>query len=110
MPNVPRHGGRVWTTYELRHSPLNGLHLGGGITLRDQRQGNLDNDFQLPGCVTVDLLAGYAIRIGPSKVTAQLNVYNLLDKDNFESSADCCRSRIAPGVPRSFLGSLRVES
>ncbi len=109
LANVPEHGGRVWTAYIVPAGTLQGFEFGGGVTLRDQRQGNLANDFQLPGFATVDVLAGYHFKVGKSRVTAQLNVTNLLDKDFFESSADFGRSRIAPGAPRSFLGSVRVQ-
>lgn len=109
LPNVPKHGGRLWTTYNFQDGSFKGLFLGGGITLRSQRQGDLANDFQLPGYATVDLVAGYKLKLGKSSVTAQLNVNNLLDKDYFESSADFSRARIAPGAPQSFLGSIRVE-
>lgn len=108
LDNVPKHGGRIWTAYTLPAGTLQGFEFGGGVTLRGQRQGNLANDFQLPGFATVDLLAGYAFKVGKSRVAAQLNVTNLLDKDYFESGGGG-RSRIAPGAPRSFLGSLRFE-
>lgn len=109
LPNVPRHGGRVWSVYTLQRGTFKGLKLGGGVTFRDLRQGNLDNDFQLPGFATVDLVSGYVVQFGKLRASVQLNINNVLDEEYFESSADCCRSRIAPGTPRSFIGSLRAE-
>ncbi|MFN8009371.1 MAG: TonB-dependent receptor [Terriglobia bacterium] len=109
IPNAPRHGGRVWTTYSFEKGTLKNLMIGGGVTTRSLRQGNFENDYQLPGFATIDLLASYQIHLGKSRLTLQLNTSNLLDKHYYESSAEGGRARIAPGTPRSFAGSIRMD-
>ncbi len=55
-------------------------------------------------------MASYAWKLGPSKITAQFNVDNLLDKDYFVG-VENPSTRVGAhfGAPRSFLGSIRVE-
>jgi iron complex outermembrane receptor protein len=107
--NVPRHGGSLWNTYQFQTGVLQGLKMGAGIVARGQREGNNENDFQMPGYALVNLMTGYEFKVGKSKVTAQLNVDNLLDKEYFPSSVGFGRSRVDVGAPRTFLGSIRVE-
>lgn len=107
LSNVPRLGGSLWTTYEFQSGDLQGLKLGAGMVARSQREGNDENDFQLPGNATVNLLAGYTRKVGSSKVSLQLNLDNLLDKSFFENTFG--RFNVSPGAPRTFLGSVRVE-
>ncbi len=51
--NVPRHGGSLWTTYDLQQGNLRGLKFGGGVVARSQREGNNANDYQIPGYAVV---------------------------------------------------------
>ncbi len=104
---VPRHSGSLWTTYEQQAGPWRGLALGAGMVARGQREGDNENSFQLPGYATVNLMAAYTRKLGPSKVSLQLNVDNLLDQEYFDNSVN--RSQVNPGAPRTFLGSVRVE-
>ncbi len=108
LSNVPRHGGSLWTTYEVQQGYWRGITLGGGVVARSQVQGDTDNSFQIPGYAAVNLLAGYSWKAGPSKISLQLNVDNLLDKDYF-SGSDGSPSVVLYGTPRTFLGSVRVE-
>lgn len=58
----------------------------------------------------MNLMAGYKFTVAGTKITAQLNVNNLLDKVYFlanDAGADFLGSQ--PGVPRTILGSLKVE-
>ncbi|MDT4331760.1 TonB-dependent siderophore receptor [Methylomonas sp. MED-D] len=57
LPNVPRNAASLWNTYELQDTALRGLKFGAGVVMRDQREGDLTNDIQLPGYATVDLMA-----------------------------------------------------
>lgn len=77
------------------------------------RQGDFANSFQLPGYVRMDTFAAYKMKVGPTKVTAQFNIRNLLDKDYYEStdpdSNVTPRLGVAPGAPLTAIGSIRVE-
>lgn len=109
FPNVPKHAGNIWSTYAFQNETLRGLRIGGGATLRGKREGNWENDFQMPGYAVFNLMTSYAMKLGKTRVTAQLNVNNLFDKEYFPSSGGFNRVRIAVGTPRVFLGSVRVE-
>lgn len=78
--NFPLHGGSLLTTYELQSGSWRGLKFGGGVIVRSQQKVDIANTAQLPGYATVNLLASYGWKVGPTRVTAQLNVDNLLDK------------------------------
>ncbi len=109
LPNVPKHAGNIWSTYAFQSEALSGLRIGGGVTLRGKREGNRENDVQLPGYTLVNLMTSYAMKFGKTRLTAQLNVNNLFDIDYFPSTIGFGRSRIVVGTPRVFLGSIRVE-
>lgn len=109
LKNVPRHAGSFWTHYDFGGIGWPGLTTGAGVFLVGQREGNDANNFQLPGYGRVDASLGYSWRIGPTRVTAQFNVENLLDKEYFVSTAFGSRRNILPGTTRTFLGSVRVE-
>jgi iron complex outermembrane receptor protein len=107
LPMAPEHSGSVWATYEFQGNDLNGLKFGGGVVAASQREGNDGNTYELPGYATVNLMSSYAVKIGPTKVTTQVNVDNLLDKTYFVGSNGLSSSWY--GAPRSVLGSIRVE-
>jgi iron complex outermembrane receptor protein len=107
--NVPRNSASLWNTYEFQAGDLRGLIFGAGLIVRDQRQGDNANSFQLPGYATANLMAGYSWKVGRTKLSTQLNVNNLLDKSYYDSAANSRTQGIMPGTPRSFMGSIRVE-
>jgi iron complex outermembrane receptor protein len=107
LPNVPQNGGSLWSTYRFQEGVLNGFKFGAGAYVRGQREGDAANTLQLPGYVTANLMVGYEWTVGQSKVSAQFNVENLLDKEYFQNSAGRASSTF--GSPRAFIGSLRLE-
>jgi iron complex outermembrane receptor protein len=109
--NSPRNMASLWNTYDFQQEALRGVKIGGGVTLRD---GVTDqtNTVNSPGYATVDLLAAYHVKVGKSKVTTQLNVNNLLDRDSFTTITAVPSLNTAQGsylTPRTFMGSIRVE-
>lgn len=109
LPPVPRHAGSLWAKYQVLPERL---EVGAGVFAVGQREGDNENTVQLPGYVRVDAFAAYHWKIGPSRLTAQINVNNLLDKEYFEASnvfAGNPRAGILPGDPLTVLGSLRLE-
>ncbi|MGH8655668.1 MAG: TonB-dependent siderophore receptor [Gammaproteobacteria bacterium] len=112
LPNVPDHSGSAWLKYELLESPVRGLSLGTGVFLASQREGDNENSFELPGYVRWDAMATYRFNVGKSRLTAQVNVNNILDKEYFEHSDTfngIPRFNIFPAEPLTVLGSIRVE-
>lgn len=117
---VPRNTASVWSTYEFQDETLRGLMLGGGVTLRDS-QVIANTSQSIPGYGVVDLLASYTLKVGKSKVTAQFNVNNLLDKTYLTgatvpgfpvanaSGTEFDSGYVNYGQPRTFMGSIKVE-
>ena len=126
MVNVPRNIANIWTAYEFQETELKGFKFGGGVTMRDAAVECCDSPAvaggvpaaTLAGYATVGIMAGYHLDVGKSKITAQINVDNLLDKhyytnigtfySNYQGStlgggyADF-------GMPRSFMGSIGIQ-
>lgn len=110
LQNVPRHAGSLWVKYDAS-GEFKGLSLGAGVFAVGQRQGDNQNDFQLPGYARVDTMILYRLPayLAPwaKNVSLQFNIKNLLDTTYYLHSYD--RFSIAPGAPRTFLASIRVE-
>lgn len=107
---VPRNVGTVWSTYEVQVGDLKGVKLGGGVTIQDAAVDRA-NTITSPGYALVGLMAGYSRFVGRSKITAQLNIENVLDK-GYVTNADMFGGTFAFGsfaTPRMFLGSIRME-
>lgn len=109
LSNVPKNGGRIWTTYSLLGGEVRRLTLGGGLTARSAREGDMKNDYLLPGFATVDAMASYSFPFSKSNLMLQVNVHNLLNRNYFEASGDFLRGRIAPGRPLAVMSSIRFE-
>jgi iron complex outermembrane receptor protein len=108
---IPRNMGSLWSTYDFQQGDFKNLKIGGGITLRDgTSDGTNRGSPQTAGYATVDLLAAYAWKLGDSKITTQLNVNNLLDKNYIQDTwISGASTRPTIGTPRSLLGSIKVE-
>lgn len=96
------HQGNVWSTYEFQQANLKGFKFGAGVITASKFFGEAENLTELPSYAIVNLLASYERKVGSTKVTAQLNVDNLLDETYFNWQS-------VYGSPRTFLGSLRIE-
>ncbi len=103
LNNVPRHAGSVWATYDLTEQ----FSVGAGVYAVGEREVDQDNTAQMPGYVRVDAMAAYRWKIGGSRLTAQVNINNLLDKEYFVTGGN--RNFIRFGDPITVLGSLRLE-
>ena len=111
--NTTRNMGSLWTTYafqdeELQGVKLRGLKVGAGMQAAGERQGDAGNLFQLPGYAIANAMASYEWRMGMTKMTAQLNVSNLFDKTYYAGTIGGPYF-IMPGMPRFFMGSIRME-
>lgn len=110
LASVPRNQANLWLKYEAL-GEFKGLSFGGGAFYVDQRPGDDVNTFELPAYVRVDAMAAYrfkawALPFAPD-LTLQVNVKNLLGTTYYDGSTT--RFNVAPGAPRSFLASLRME-
>ena len=110
LQNVPRHSGSVWLKYDAP-GDLKGLTLGGGVVAVGLRQGDNQNDFQLPAYARIDAMAAYRLPTdwapGVKNLTLQLNVKNLANTSYYLGATSYWN--VYPGAPRTFLASLRLE-
>lgn len=98
--NVPEHALSLWTTYEIQTGFLKGLGFGLGIFYVGQRQGDLDNSFEVPSYTRTDASLFYRrdnYRIG-------LNIENLFDVSYFETAESPLR--VYYGAPFTVRGTL----
>lgn len=118
--NVPRNTASLFTSYEFKQGDWKGLKFGGGANYQDAA---MTLDFsgyrlknQISPFATVDLFGAYSFNVGNAKLTAQLNVTNLLDTTYYTSGFDFAPP--APGAlwnyrsygePRRFLGSISAS-
>ncbi|HEY8066277.1 MAG TPA: TonB-dependent receptor [Methylosinus sp.] len=105
---VSRHMGNLWTTYEFQSGDWKGLKFGGGANTRSKAYGDRLDSYHTPGYATVGLMAAYSWMFDKSKLTAQLNVENLLDTRYYPEGTRSA-VQVDVGAPRTFRGSLRME-
>ena len=106
---VPRNVGSVWTTYEVQQGPLDGFKIGGGVKVQD---GVVDagNTIKSPGYALLNLMTGYSFEAGKSRITAQLNIDNLLDKNYFTNASSAGNfGFVTFSTPRTFMGSINIQ-
>ncbi len=110
LPNVARHAGSLWTTYQILEGALKGWGVGAGIFAAGERVGDLANTLELPGYVRADAALYYRKQniFNRTNLYAALNVRNLFDKEYF-AATDGFRGSILPGAPLTFLASLKLE-
>lgn len=105
---VSRHMGNLWTTYEFQSGDWKGLKFGGGANARSKAYGDRLDSYHTPGYATVGLMAAYSWMFDKNKLTAQLNVENLLDTRYYPEGTRSA-VQVDVGAPRTFRGSIRME-
>ncbi|WP_231827130.1 TonB-dependent siderophore receptor [Pseudocitrobacter corydidari] len=86
LPNVPRHTGSLFLTYDFNNViDSNTLTVGGGGHAVSRRSGTNGADYYLPGYAVADVFAAYKMKL-KYPVTLQVNVKNLFDKTYYTSS------------------------
>lgn len=65
LPNAPRYAGSLWLKYDVTGYAEDGLSLGLGVFAAGQREGDVENTFQLPGFARLDAMAAYRMKIAP---------------------------------------------
>ncbi|MDT4332349.1 TonB-dependent siderophore receptor [Methylomonas sp. MS20] len=107
LHNAPENSGNLWTTYEFQNVGLRGLKLGAGVQAVGQRFLGYDETQKTPGYATLNLMASQAWKVGQTRVTAQINADNLLDKTYLQGLNTYGVGTY--GAPRTFMGSVRIE-
>ena len=103
LNNSPENAVSLWTTYEIQQGSLQGLGFGAGLFFVGERQGDLDNSFELPSYTRTDA----AIFYKRGKFRTALNFRNLFDIDYFEAADSDLE--VFPGEPFAVSGSVSVK-
>ncbi len=106
LPGTPDHQGSLWARYEILPERF---ELGTGVFLVGRNPGVIGTTVDAPGYVRWDGFAAYHMKLGGTRLTAQVNVNNILDKEYFSATQFFGNSALHPGEPLTVLGSVRVE-
>jgi iron complex outermembrane recepter protein len=106
LSNVPYNQFSLWTTYEIPKGSLEGLGFGLGLFYVGERQGDLENTFQLPSYFRTDA----AIFYKQNDWRLQVNFRNLFDIRYFTAANyDARNFGVNPGAPFTVTGSISYE-
>ncbi|HDC4531415.1 TonB-dependent siderophore receptor [Enterobacter asburiae] len=109
LPNVPRHTGSLFLTYDIHNAFAgNTLTLGGGGHGVSRRSATNGADYYLPGYFVADAFAAYKIKL-QYPVTLQVNVKNLFDKTYYTSSIATNNLGNQIGDPREVQLTVKME-
>lgn len=105
LANAARHSGSVWGRWTFDEQWAAGL----GVFAQGQRQGDVNNTFQMPGYARVDAMLSYAFRTGSGKGSLQFNLKNVFDKLHYTGSHPLVKDWIQVGAPRTASLTLRLD-
>ncbi len=105
LPGVPKHSASLWTKYEIQSGNLAGAGFGLGIDWVGDRQGDLQNSFDLGSY----LLTNAAISYQRESWRLGLNFQNLFNVNFIEGSPRTRTRGIEPGEPFTVLGSISYQ-
>ena len=109
LPNVPRHTGSLFLTYDIHNAFAgNTLTIGGGGHGVSRRSATNGADYYLPGYFVVDAFAAYKMKL-QYPVTLQVNVKNLFDKTYYTSSIATNNLGNQIGDPREVQFTVKME-
>ena len=101
---APTLAASLYNQYQLPNKPE--IKLFGGVNYIGEREGDLENSFQLPSATPVSLGASYEYRINERELlTFRANVDNVFNEEIYYSSSD----RVTLGAPRIYKLSVQWE-
>jgi len=103
LANVPENAASLWTTYTISQGSLSGLGFGLGLFYVGEREGDLNNSFQLDDYLRTDA----AIYYRRDNLKLAFNFQNLFDVDYIEYSDDDLR--VYPADPFTVIFSASYE-
>ena len=104
LTGVPTLSGSLWSSYQLQEGQFAGLGFGAGVIFAGERQGDLDNSYDVGGYARVDASLFYDI---DEHVRVSLNGRNLTDRKYIETVADTDGNYY--GDPAHVLATLSVR-
>ncbi|WP_036486305.1 TonB-dependent siderophore receptor [Myxosarcina sp. GI1] len=105
LNNAPENSASLWTTYEIQKGNLQGLGLGLGFNFVGERQGDLDNSFELDSY----FLTNAAVSYERNNWRAALNFRNIFDVDYIAGASTVRVRGNDRGEPFTVLGSISFE-
>jgi len=105
LNGIPEHSASLWTNYEIQSGDLQGLGFGLGFNFVGEREGDLNNTFELDSY----FLTNAAISYQRNNWRFALNFRNLFDIDYIAGAAGGRVRSIDPGEPFTVIGSFSVE-
>lgn len=109
LPNVPRHTGSLFLTYDIHNAFAgNTLTIGGGGHGVSRRSATNGADYYLPGYFVADAFAAYKMKL-QYPVTLQVNVKNLFEKTYYTSSIATNNLGNQIGDPREVQFTVKME-
>ena len=103
LANVPENAVNFWNTYTISEGDLAGLGFGLGLSYIGEREGDLDNSFQLNDYFRTDAAFYYR----RNDLNLALNFQNLFDVDYIEFADDDLR--VYPADPFTVLFTASYE-
>ncbi|MEM8545754.1 MAG: TonB-dependent receptor, partial [Cyanobacteria bacterium P01_H01_bin.119] len=98
----PEHSASLWTTYEIQSGDLQGLGFGLGFNFVGERQGDLENSFEVDSYFIIDAAVFYQ----RNNWQVRLNVDNIFDVDFVESARGTRPSGVRWGEPLTVRASV----
>ncbi|MEH2392109.1 MAG: TonB-dependent siderophore receptor [Nostoc sp.] len=100
LVNAPKNSFGLFTSYKFQSGSLEGWGLGLGLFYVGEREGDLNNSFQLPSYFRTDASIFYK----RDRLRAAVSIKNLFNVDYYESSSDILR--VFPGEPVTVQGTI----
>ena len=104
LDGVPILSGSIWSSYQLQEGPLRGLGFGAGVIAVGERQGDINNSYDVGGYARVDASVFYDIN---ENVRVSLNGRNLTDRKYIETVAGTDGNYA--GAPASAIAAVSVK-
>lgn len=105
LPGVPQHSANLWTTYEIQSGDLAGLGFGLGVNWASDREGDLENSFELDSY----FLTNAAIFYKQENLEYRLNFENIFDVNYIQGTPRTRTRGIEPGDPFTVKASVRYR-
>lgn len=84
IEGVPIMSGSLWSSYRLQRGPLRGLGFGAGVIAVGERQGDIDNTYDVGGYARIDASVFYDV---DAHTRVSLNARNITDRKYIETVA-----------------------
>ncbi|MEH2121077.1 TonB-dependent receptor [Nostoc sp.] len=103
LNGAPYNAASLWTTYQIQRGNLQGLGFGLGLFYVGEREGDLENTYELSSYLRTDANIFYK----KNNWRAGINFKNIFNVDYIEGTFS--RDQVTPGAPFTVLGTFSIE-